>query len=760
MNRLSKKFQQKIILGLAFFLALMLAIATGIYLQLQNNRDAIYLAVVGPTGQDSPSGIEMVQGSQLYLDRLNAEGGIDGKKVKLLVFDDRNEPELAKQKATEIVESTSALAVLGHLYSSTSIEGGKVYQQLGMPAISGSATADRVTLDNDWYFRVVFNNSLQASFIANYVHKILNYNNASIIYTKDSYGETLRESFINTFTGLGGNIKHQWQLDPVSSNFDRQQQQILADLLQENTDRPEIIFCATHNDEMVNLVIQMKRQELRYPLIGADSLGNVSFAQQFQKYGEEQTFPGYFSNGIYAVSPIIFDVASEQAQQFRNQYFQKYDSEPSWTAATYYDAAAIAVEAIKRAKVVGNKLNIIQERKQVKEALAKINTVDDSIAGVSGNLYFDRNGNLDGSIYVGTFDRTKFISAFTQLQPLGNIKPTDNFKEELTSGKILLVDGKYMQRVNIVYAGIDINEIRNLDEKNSSYLVDFYLWFRFQGDIKADNIEFTNYGTTRLDSGQPLKLNDPIDEKVVDNFTYRVYRIKADFQEKFRFDDYPFDRQQLAVRFRHNNLTRDNLLYVVDLVGMRDTVAQQIVSNWQKSKVFDTISDWELKEVNFFSDTLKNDSTLGNPNLLNSDDNLEYSRFNAVIHIKRDRISFAIKNLLPLLFLIGVSYLLLFLPFEYISVEAVSGILLAIVFFHLSLLESLPDGIGYVVALDYGFYVIYSLIGLELLLVVIGNKPEINKNRSAIKRLLLTGRIVFPTILLISTFVLLAKYRI
>jgi branched-chain amino acid transport system substrate-binding protein len=760
MNRLPKKFKQRIILGLAFFFTLMLAIATGIYLHLENNRNAIYLAVVGPISQDNPSGIEMVQGSQLYLDRLNAEGGIDGKRVKLLVLDDRNEPELAKQKATEIVKATSSLAVLGHLYSSTSLEGGKVYQQLGMPAISGSATADRVTLDNDWYFRVVFNNSLQASFIANYVQKILNYSNASIIHTKDSYGETLRESFTNTFTGLGGNIKHQWQLDPESSNFERQQQQIIADLLSENTDNPEMIFCATHNDEVLNLIVQMKRKRLNYPLIGADSLGNVSFAQKFQKYGEERTFPGYFSNGIYAVSPIIFDVANEQAQYFRNQYFQKYGSEPSWTAATYYDAAKVAVEAIKRAKVTGNKHNLTQERTQVKEALATINTVDDSIEGVSGNLYFDRNGNLNQSIYVGTFDQTKFISAFTQLQLLESLKTTDNFKEELNSGKIILVDGRYMQRVNIVYAGIDINEIRNLDEKNSSYLVDFYLWFRFQGNIKADDIEFTNYGAARLDSGETLKLNAPIDEKIVDNFTYRVYRIKADFQEKFRFDDYPFDRQQLAVRFRHNNLTRDNLIYVVDLVGMRDTVAQQIVSNWQESKVFDTISDWELKEVNFFSDTLKNDSTLGNSKLFNSDDNLEYSHFNAVINIKRDRISFAIKNLLPLLFLIGVSYLLLFLPFEHISVEAVSGILLAIVFFHLSLLEALPDGIGYVVALDYGFYIIYSLIGLELLLVVIGNKPEINKNKSAIRRLLLSGRIIFPTILLISTFVFLAKYRI
>ena len=111
-----------------------------------------------------------------------------------------------------------------------------------------------------------------------------------------------------------------------------------------------------------------------------------------------------------------------------------------------------------------------------------------------------------------------------------------------------------------------------------------------------------------------------------------------------------------------------------------------------------------------------------------------------------------------MLFLIALSYLLLYSPFDAISVKAVNGTLLAIVFFHLSLLEGLPEGIGYVVALDYAFYVIYGLIIFELLLVVIGNKPEIRKNDKAIERLIFTARIIFPTILIISAIVLFARY--
>lgn len=121
---LSRKLNQILILAIAFFLSLVLFVSVGIFSQ---GEDAIYLAMAGPSSEDNISGKEMVQGVRLYLDSVNADGGINGKKVKLLVFDDRNDPEVAAQVAREIVETTPALAVLGHLYSSTSLQESQIY---------------------------------------------------------------------------------------------------------------------------------------------------------------------------------------------------------------------------------------------------------------------------------------------------------------------------------------------------------------------------------------------------------------------------------------------------------------------------------------------------------------------------------------------------------------------------------------------------------------------------------------------------------
>ncbi|RKZ91740.1 MAG: hypothetical protein DRR19_06345 [Candidatus Parabeggiatoa sp. nov. 1] len=58
---------------------------------------------------------------QLYLDKINQQGGIHGRPVELLIFDEQNQPALAREVALKIIKPNQALAVIGHYMSSTSI---------------------------------------------------------------------------------------------------------------------------------------------------------------------------------------------------------------------------------------------------------------------------------------------------------------------------------------------------------------------------------------------------------------------------------------------------------------------------------------------------------------------------------------------------------------------------------------------------------------------------------------------------------------
>jgi len=732
-------------------LALIITVGVGTIFR---EPDAIYIAVAGPmSGPASFRGEDLVRSTQMYLDEINQDGGVNGKKLKLLIFDDEGKPELAKEKAREIVETTPAIAVLGHYFSRTSIPASKIYQKEGMAAITGTATADELTIGNNSYFRLVSTNNTAGSFIANYLQSILQEQRVSIVYnSRDPYSASLRKGFAKAFKGLQGEIKYQWNVNDFGTTKEEQQEAIIRDLLKTKNEDPGKILVTMTSDRAIDFIVALRRKGLNYPIIGGDSLSGDDVGKFFNNYPEEQVQPGYFSDDILGVVPLIFDVAGEQAQNFRSKYSEQYQINPNWSSAVNYDSAMVLVEAIKKAKITGKPENITEERQLVRDSLASFNSQENSLEGVLGNFYFDEEGNTNSSISMGRLKNQKFISAFTQLSPIPDIKAVENFREKLATGEILIFNNQYQQKTNVVYTGIDLNGITNLDQKTSSYTADFYLWFRYQGDIDASNIEFTNYSVERLDSGEKLELSEPIEIKTVNGVTYELYRMKGDFKEQFVFDDYPFDSQKISVRFRHGNQQRENLIYVVDVVGLEHISSQAILQRLKESEAFATITDWELESAQIFQDIVKDNSTLGKKELLNTDASLEYSRFNFVVTIQRNFGSFSIKNLLPLFFFVLVSYLLLFLPFESITVEAVSGVLLAVVFFHLSLLEALPDGVGYVVALDYAFYVIYGLIVLQMVMVVVGKYPRFEENKQRLKQLIQLSRIVYLILLAIAVF--------
>ena len=120
---------KKILLRTSIVMTLLIIVSLVIFnvFVTKNVGGTIYIAAVGPMGKND--GLQMTQGIQLYLDKVNQEGGVNGRNVELLVFDDQNDKELAVQKAKEIVEQDQVHVVLGHLYSSTSIQAGEIYKK-------------------------------------------------------------------------------------------------------------------------------------------------------------------------------------------------------------------------------------------------------------------------------------------------------------------------------------------------------------------------------------------------------------------------------------------------------------------------------------------------------------------------------------------------------------------------------------------------------------------------------------------------------
>ena len=384
-------------------------------------EDPLVIAIAIGVDQPIDIGVDQaIKGAEEYIAEVNQAGGVNGKKLEIEIFNDGNNPEQAQEVAQEIAENSNVIVVLGHYYSSASLAAGKIYQEFGIPAITGGATADEVTQDNDWYFRTLVNGSSQMDFLAFYLKEVLGYSNVSLIYDQqEPYSNSVSKAFVQGASKHQVTIQNQWNVAADNeTELNRKIDALVEELAVAQTEDIGAIVLLTIEDPAVKIIAAIKRRRLSYPIVGGDTLSSGTFVQRFQDYPEEQEQPGYFTNGIYSISQTVFDVLGESAQQFRRRFIRKYNQEPSWVAATFYDSAKVAVAAIARAGVTGDPQLLEQERRQVRNEMTLMNSLGTAIAGVNGPIYFDAEGDSNQGLVISVTINNQIVSALEQLTPI------------------------------------------------------------------------------------------------------------------------------------------------------------------------------------------------------------------------------------------------------------------------------------------------------------------------------------------------------
>ena len=717
------------------------------------DSDTLQIAVIGPmSGKDQQGGQAMLDGVNLYVEEVNKSGGINGRTLKVLAYDDQNDKVTARNRALEIAKDSKALVVIGHFYSSISLEGGKIYKQYGLPAITASATAPEVTEGNDWYFRVVPDTNLQGKFSAIYIKNILEQEAVNIVFEQDAYGTTLQRSFERASRDSGLRIKNTWSINSEIDDVNRKCDAITHEL--QLDPKPGALFVALQDHEAVKLVRLIRDAGLDLTIMGGDAIGSESFQRQFVKITSETGIPGHYTDGIYAATFFISDISNRKARQFSKTFKRRFGKQPDDMAATHYDAVAIAVEAIRKAKI---EIDVEQSRKNIRNRLSSFRYIETAHKGITGRIFFDQHGNVVKPFPIGLYSHDRLISAPTQLGPIVNLDTIVDLRKELEEENIIPIDDRFVYRSMVIYTGIDINEISNIDPRNETFTADFYLWFRHKGHLDYSKIEFLN-------AVEDLRLRDePIMEMTGPNMAYRAYRIKGNFNEEFIFRDYPFDSQTLSIRFRHEKFNSERLVFVTDDIGMQRygdrTPAERLKEYLGLSKE----APWHLQDILVFSDIGAADSTLGNPGMFHAkaDTAISYSRFNVVTEIERSAKSYVLKNLIPLFIVILLGYIMLFVSPEgppFVARMSLGVIaLLTAVFLRLEAAGQLPN-IGYLVALDYMYFAVYVLILSGIVINVTKHRALRRGNDVLAKRLDYFGRMFQPIYIVIGIIIFVSVY--
>jgi branched-chain amino acid transport system substrate-binding protein len=317
------------------------------------------------TGSEATFGISTDNGVKLAVKERNAAGGIKGRQIKLISYDDKGSQQEAVTAVTRLIQNDKVVAIIGEVASSLSIAGGQVAQRNGVPMISPSSTNPKVTEIGDMVSRVCFIDPFQGYVDAKFAFDKLGKKKAAILYNRaQAYSVGLKDYFKKAYTGLGGQIVAEEAYGNGDNDFSAQLTSIRGA-------SPEVIFVPGYYTEVVNIARQARDKGITVPLTGGD--GWVSDALKNA---------GDALNGCYFSDHYAREDPRPEVQQFLKSYQAEYGGQtPDSMAALGYDAAKLLFDAMERAASLSGK-----------DLAAAINSTKD-FKGVAGLITMDKNRN-------------------------------------------------------------------------------------------------------------------------------------------------------------------------------------------------------------------------------------------------------------------------------------------------------------------------------------------------------------------------------
>jgi branched-chain amino acid transport system substrate-binding protein len=328
--------------------------------------DTYRLGAAGPWTERY--GVMNRRGIELALQQINADGGVRGRKLEIVMRDDEGSGEKAARIASEFVKDGSILAVIGHVNSGAMVAAAKVYDG-HMPAVATTATSPDLTGVSPWVFRVISSDSTNGLDLARF-SSALGHRRAVILYENNPYGRGLTNSFERNFAG------DVLSADPISESGTQDFEPFVAYFRRVS---PDVVFVAGTEQSGLALLREARKQGFAGDFMGGDGWAGV-------------VLDTALADGAYVGSPFSAVDPRPEAQQFVAAFRAKYGLTPDGNAALGYDATMLLAQAIEARG---------SDREGLRNWLAGL-TAEQAHRGVTGPIRFGPDGDPIGKGFVMT----------------------------------------------------------------------------------------------------------------------------------------------------------------------------------------------------------------------------------------------------------------------------------------------------------------------------------------------------------------------
>ena len=339
---------------------------------LASAQDAIVkIGHVAPmSGSQAHYGKDNENGARMAIDELNTQNiSIGGKKIKfeLVAEDDAADPKQGTAVAQKLCDSKVA-GVVGHLNSGTTIPASKVYNDCGIPMVTGAATNPNLTKPGyKTTYRIIANDNALGAGLAFYAADALKLKKVAIIDDRTAYGQGVAEVFKKTAMAKGMTVVDEQYTTDKATDF-------MAILTAVKSKAPDAVFFGGMDAQGGPMLRQMEQLGMsNVKFFGGDGICTAEIAK--------------LAAGAKTIGNVICAeggsslVKMPGGEAWKKRYDAKFPGQFQIYSPYTYDATFLLVDAMKRANSTDPKVYTPE--------LIKAN-----YKGVTTTIGFEPNGEL------------------------------------------------------------------------------------------------------------------------------------------------------------------------------------------------------------------------------------------------------------------------------------------------------------------------------------------------------------------------------
>lgn len=323
--------------------ALLSAFVAGV--NVQAAEETIKIGLSGPfSGGSAPMGTSMRNGIRLAVEEINQfVGGVNGRKIELLEFDDEANNDKGRAIAEAFVNEHKVTAAIGVVNTGVALNSIDVYQEARIPLVAAVTTGSPVTLryappnaPANFIFRVSPSTRVSNAFVARHLVERAGFRRIALLADDTGYGEAEMNDFVTSLARLG--------LEPVViERFaigDRDMRQQLERARAANAD---VVMMYGIGPELAAIAVGRSQMEWNVPLYGGWTVSMRNFIDNAGPAGE----------GVFTVNSFIPASRNMRHRLFVDSYlgrFGKNSMESAMSAAQGYDAMRLLYNGLALAK--------------------------------------------------------------------------------------------------------------------------------------------------------------------------------------------------------------------------------------------------------------------------------------------------------------------------------------------------------------------------------------------------------------------------